>query len=256
VLPGVLQRPAAAAGIDMKITQIKWMASAVILLALAACGPGNPWPDIPGGAIGDRSVVLIGDSLEVQMGPELGHTLAWYGMNATVTNDAVGGTGLLDDNLQSRVDSDLDAAPPHSIIVYEWYGNCFFLAAGCAYYGSPQFYSDWETSMRNLIADARSRGDTVVWVTLPPSGDPNGQSLQLNDIYARVCAQLGVQRADWFTALSDTGGNYQEWLSYADVFSDPAWHHVRDPDGIHLLPDGAERAATWTAQAIRAVWTS
>src|SRR4029077_1543837 len=95
-------------------------------------------------------------------------------------------------------------------------------------------------------------------VVLPPPQRPDLAS-------AEVEHELGVQdylvalRADaplanWWDALADTNGNYQQVLLYADLFGEPTLHTVREDDGVHLTEDGAQRTASWTATALRQFW--
>jgi hypothetical protein len=231
----------------------------LLAIAAVACGEANPSPVIPGGATGTRSVLLIGDSLMLQAAPYVQTTLAWYGMNTTVADTSVGGTGLLDTGIRERIAASLDAAPARSVVVFQYWGNCLFVApAGCGpyTYGSTEFFQAWEAMMRTLISDARARSHTVIWVNNPPSSDANQAGVPdlLNTMYTRVCRQLGVQLADWLTALTDVDGKYQQYLLYAKLFEEPTWHQVRDADGTHLAVDGSQRAALWLAAAVRNVW--
>ena len=55
----------------------------------------------------------------------------------------------------------------------------------------------------------------------------------------------GVTTADWWRALSDTSGQWQENLWYDDAI-----HAVRTPDLVHLSDDGSTRTSTWTVAAL------
>ena len=86
--------------------------------------------------------------------------------------------------------------------------------------------------------------------TLPRRSGHTEVVAHLAGIDDAVTRELGIGMPDWWTALTDVLGSYQHDLFYADVFADPAWHVVRTDDGEHLSPDGARRAASWTAAAI------
>ena len=66
----------------------------------------------------------------------------------------------------------------------------------------------------------------------------------------QVAAATHTPLVDWGGALHDVNNAYQETLWYADVFAGPAWHSVRNIDGVHLDGEGPRRAASWTAYAI------
>jgi len=64
----------------------------------------------------------------------------------------------------------------------------------------------------------------------------------------------GIGSADGWEApmaTADFLGHYDQTLHYDD-----AWHDVRLADQVHLAPDGAARAAVWTAAALAANWSS
>ncbi|MFN8027978.1 MAG: hypothetical protein U0W40_16925 [Acidimicrobiia bacterium] len=56
-------------------------------------------------------------------------------------------------------------------------------------------------------------------------------------------------------AFTDVDGRYQPTLSYARLFEAAAFHTVRTGDGIGFTDDGAARAGTWIAAAIRSAWS-
>ena len=105
-------------------------------------------------------------------------------------------------------------------------------------YGSPEFFAAWQAAASDLIRDARLHGLKVVWaIPPPPPPDLNGDTpvedwssqamrvfvTTLTAAYERnYPADFGVTTADWWQALSDTNGHWQETLWY-----DQAWDTVR-----------------------------
>jgi hypothetical protein len=230
------------------------LGAALALLVLAGCGIGRPWPTVtPAGAPAHPTptVLLLGDSLLEQTAPYLRGALAFDGVDATIVNRSAGGTGLLDPDRPDDDVNAMDDVPESTIVVFEYSGNCFYSCPVLP--GSPEFYAMWEAAMRDLIGDAQDRGLVAVWANPPPfSGDPGHNEVvaKLATLATSVAHDLDIAMSDWSLALTDTMGNYQHDLWYADPWADPAWHQVRFDDGVHFTPDGARRAASWTAATI------
>jgi hypothetical protein len=133
--------------------------------------------------------------------------------------------------------------------VFAFLGMCF----GCPQpWGSQQFYAAWESVMRDVIGEAQHLGLDVVWTRTPPIANPFAAPVAANVsvLTSRVTAELGVVQADWWTALADTGGAYQQDLYYAAFFQPSAVHRVRSDDGLHFVEEGRRRIAAWTAAAV------
>jgi hypothetical protein len=236
---------------------VKRVAVAALLLLLAGCAPGNPWPSVPAGldAPESHTVLLLGDSLLNQTAPDLHGALAWHGLDATVIDESFPGSGLLDPNVVSTQIAKVDAHPKADIVVIEFSGNCFSCPVT---YGSAAFFDQWSTSLVAIVDYVQSLDKHAVLV-LPPPQRPDLPT-------AAVQRQLGVQAslvalasdavlANWWEALVDTSGNYQQVLFYPDLFSEAALHTIRADDGVHLTQQGARRAADWTVAALRQFWT-
>jgi hypothetical protein len=216
------------------------------LVALTGCGIGNPWPSVPSAVPGTVDVTLFGDSVIWTSGAALHAGLSFYGQANTVTDRAYLGMGLLDPTNHQYI---ADHLPASGVVVFEYVGVC----GNCAYqYGSPEFYTAWEAAMREEIADARAKGLRVVWVKSPPVANPFFVTVaaQLSAMVDRVTTDLGVVEADWWQALGDTAGAYQQDLWYAQFLEGPWVHRVREDDGLHLTDEGRKRVASWTAAAV------
>jgi hypothetical protein len=237
---------------------VKHLAVVALALSLVGCAAGNPWSalrSVPSGTE-ERTVLLLGDSLLDQTAPYLPGALAWRGMSATIVDESYPGTGLLDPGIVAVLEDKIDAFPAADIVVIEFTGNCFVCPVP---YGSSEFFAQWSANLQAVFGYVLAQGKHAV-LALPPPQRPDLSS-------ASVQLQLAVQAyfvtiggaavlANWREALTDTAGNYQQFLYYADPFADPAVHMIRRDDGVHLTDDGAKRAADWTAAALRQFWAS
>jgi hypothetical protein len=231
---------------------------AVVVAAVAVLGAacvGREYP-VPGSATSKPSVVLFGDSLLAEAAPLVEPTLGWYRVTAPVVNRSAGGVGVLDDGFRDYALGAMDA-PPGSVFVIQFSGNCFFgPGGGCPEVpGSGPFFDAWKSALTTTVIDARDRGLVPLVVAGPHMGPQAGgdadTAFWVGVIALVVAQEQGVAVLDWGEALHDVNGEYQDSLWYADVFQEPRWHQVRDADGIHLaLPDGGNRAAAWLAHKV------
>jgi len=236
---------------------VKRLAVAALLLLVAGCGAGNPWPSVPTSPLGAEShtVLLLGDSLLNQTADALSDALSWHGLDANVVDETYGGTGLLDPRMVATQIASINDHPHADIVVIEFSGNCFNCTDA---YGSADFFKQWMANLRGIADYAQSRDRQVVLVVSPPIRPDlawaAGQK-QLGSETARLALTDHVALANWSNALADSSGNYQQVLFYADLFADATTHTVRNDDGVHLTEDGARRAAEWTVEAMRPFWT-
>jgi hypothetical protein len=227
-----------------------------VALLLAGCGLANPWPTVGGGVSGHHEILVVGDSLLGQAAPYLPAALADSGIDAHVTDEHVDAMGLLDPvpgdgrSVSDWFDATISAHPA-DIVIFEFVGTC-----SCAHspsYGSAAFYTQWFDVAADLAQRAHNHGARALWVVSPPvRPDPTNniadtvRGLAFRD--GLMPARSGTGTADWWTALTDTTGAYQDALLY-----DGAIHTVRFGDGLHFTPDGASRAARFTVAGLRAM---
>jgi hypothetical protein len=247
-------------------TRLKLGVLGVVMLALAGCGIGNPWPTVGSVPSTHHSILLLGDSILGNANFWLPRVLAAKGFNATIYDAHVNGSGLVDPiSGQAPLDfvkSQIAAHPDTDTVVLEWAGACAICKAGQMVYGSPQFFDTWRANAHAIIDYLHSIGGggsaapRVIWVITPPMPqhpeDPTGYNQLLTNggtVLAWMDRGDFIPRSgagvDWWAALSDTNAAYQQFLSY-----DGAWHPVRAGDLVHLTEDGAYRAAFWTAAAL------
>lgn len=231
---------------------------------------GNPWPQVGAAPPEHHAILAMGDSLMGGTYSTLPGVLAAHGFDAVVYDAHVNGSGLLDPMNGSLARDylalQLQAHPDVDTVIFEWAGVCDDVCGADAIaYGSPEFFAAWRAAASDLIHDARLRGLKVVWAISPPPppdlrGDApvedwSSQAMRvfvttLTAAYEREYpADFGVTTADWWQALSDTSGQWQENLWY-----DGALHAVRAPDRVHLTDDGSTRTSTWTTAALATLY--
>lgn len=224
------------------------------LTGLAGCGQGRLAPPVAPAA-GANKVLLIGDQQLGRAAPSIAPTLAFNGVHAQVVDLTTPGAGLLDagalDALRAKFDANADA----SMVVVGFTGYCSSCPGG---YAGPGQAQQWTAAAGQLVAEIRARGMTPVWVVPPPvpPGLPSAPALHaVADAGLSFARAEGVVVANWVEAFTDSLGQYLPALHYARLFEGAAWHVVRTPDGVGFTDDGAARAASWVAAAIRAAWT-
>jgi hypothetical protein len=229
-------------------------------------GPvANPWPVIGPAPAGHHAILTMGDSIMGQSTFALGSVLASHGFDAVVYDAHVNASGLLDPmngvSARELLAQQLAAHPDVDTVLFEWLNVC---AYGCAdgdpAYGTPAFYAAWQDVVRSLVSDVRARGLRVLWAIPPPPPPapdvPPAESWDNPPMRVAVATQLaatvrtypetlGIPVIDWWTALSDTQGQFQATLWY-----DGALHDVRTFDGVHITDDGSVRASTWAVAAL------
>jgi hypothetical protein len=222
------------------------LAVAVAVLVLAAGSIANLPAAGAAAPTGTLHVTLLGDSLMWVAGKYVKGALASDGQRATVENASFPGVGLLD---HGEPETDVSFLPADGIVVIEFIGNCFRDYGCTVEQGSPPFYDAWAAALHRLVQAARRRGLGIVLVRPPPDRDEPLATLSRR-IADMSASEPRVTIADWWRALTDASGAYQDTLVYSDAGHPPAAHAVRDADGVHLTEAGARRVAATTAAAI------
>jgi hypothetical protein len=246
---------------------VKKLVGACLLLALAGCGIGLSWPNLPAPGADPHNLLLVGDALMGSVEPQLAAVLT----EATIVDEHRNGSGLVTpiDGMSPAdfVIAMLDANPTTDTVLAGWSGAC---VAPCPFpYGSQEFYDAWNQARQDLVDAVAARPDppTVVWVISPPAppdfaGAPysftEGVSNALSWQTRAWAATESVPLADWWAPLIAADGflgHYDQFLAYQvwpEPFATP--HQVRDGNLFLLTTDGAFRTAIWTATALREVW--
>ena len=186
-------------------------------------------------------------------------------MDATVADAHANGSGLVgtingQDPLAS-VTAQLDAHPETDIVVFQWSGMC---TRPCPIsYGSDAFYAAWFAKAEQIVQLARARGLTVMWAIAPPPppiSAPPGSPYDFNEATGSALSWRSrglifadsLAYADWWKALAGVDDFLGHWD--LQLFYDGAVRNVRAGDLVQLTPDGARRAATWTASSLADHW--
>jgi hypothetical protein len=201
----------------------------VVLLAvgLSACGDDGP-----------RRVLLVGDSVMNQVAPPLARDLP----DDDVRNESVYGSGLLTPDYldwPAQLRTLLDRYHPDEVIFlfvgnYELGGSEGYTTAQGHHVADrqdPTFFRAWQAQAQRMTDATEAAGADVVWVLPPPMAHADDQAVVdgLRDGYE----QLGTSTVDADDALADDDGGFvARW---------------RDPDGVHLDPEGARRLAALIA---------
>lgn len=189
-------------------------------------------------------VLSIGDSLGVDFGGPFVNDLAATGVvNATL--DAHVDTGLARPDYfdwSAELRADLARYQPEAVVVFLGANDPQnFVDGGSALaYGTEAWTAAYARRVGELMAEATSAGARVLWVGMPPMADPTlGAKMQaLDAIYqGQAAAHPGVTYLSSWTVLGDAQGAYAQYLP------DPSGSQVavREPDGTHISPGGAER---------------
>ncbi len=201
-------------------------------------------------------VLIVGDSVGLDLGQPLVSTLAAYG-NVTTYLDGRIDTGLTRPdyfNWPAELQVDLTNQQPNLVIVMIGANDPQGLVTpdGSLRFGQPGWDAAYSARVAAFIAEANAAGARVLWVGMPPMQDP-GLDAALRHLNGLVQVQVnrskgGARYLSSVPTLGDRQGNYSAFLpdaSGAEVM-------VRTPDGIHLAPGGGARLAAGVANAIHA----
>ena len=192
-----------------------------------------------------RKVLLIGDSIMQSAGPAATGDLQREGFQVQVV--ALGGTGLLDTRFDWRERMrQLVAQYQPDIVVVEFVGNYGLLGTRPGIVDmTPQFYAAWAAAAQQATDILSSDHAQVYWVLGPPMAKPAmEQKLRTLDmIYLGLRAPASPAHrplhVDEIKPFSDAQGRYLPSIVGPDGKVVP----LRQPDGVHLTPAGAQRFA-------------
>ena len=202
-------------------------------------------------------VLSVGDSLGVDFGGPFVNDLAATGVvNATL--DAHVDTGLSRPDYfdwPAELQSDLTKYQPQAVVVFLGANDPqnFVVGGQALSFGTQAWRDAYSQRVGDFMAAATSSGARVMWIGMPPMADPvlNAKMASLDQIYASEAASHpGVTYLSSWPVFSDPQGSYAQYLpdsSGAEV-------DVREPDGTHVSPGGAERLSRASIAAIDQSW--
>ena len=200
-------------------------------------------------------VLIVGDSVGLDLGPPLQQALGSYGDVTTFLDGRID-TGLTRPdyfNWPAELHIDLVNDQPNLVVVMIGANDPQGLVTptGSIRYGEPGWDAAYSDRVASFIAEANSLGAHVLWVGMPPMQNPglNAELVHLNSLVeAQVNASKGgAAYVSSVPPLSNAQGAYTAYLPNAGG----AEINIRTPDGIHLSPGGGTRLAATVAEAIQ-----
>ena len=201
-------------------------------------------------------VLIVGDSVGLDLGPPLVNTLASYG-DVTTFLDARIDTGLtrpdyFDWPAELRID--LTNQQPNLVVVMIGANDPQGLVTpdGSLRFGQPGWDAAYSARVAAFIAEANAAGAHVLWVGMPPMQDP-GLDAALRHLNGLVEAQVALTASGGASYLPSVASLGDKKGAYAPFLPDSsgAEVNVRTPDGIHLTPGGGARLAGAVVNAIQ-----
>lgn len=229
---------------------------------LAPPAPHAPVTDAPPAlpvptAASPLRVLSVGDSLGVDFGGTFVNDLAATGVvNAAL--DAHVDTGLSRPDYfdwPAELQSDLTKYQPQAVVVFLGANDPqnFVVGGQALAYGTQAWHDAYAQRVGDLMTMATSNGARVLWIGMPPMADPvlNAKMQDLDQVYASEAASHpGVTYLSSWALFSDPQGAYAQYLPD----STGAEVDVREPDGTHVSPGGAERLSQAAISAMDRSW--
>ncbi len=198
-------------------------------------------------------VLVLGDSLGIDLGDVLVNDLADTGV-VQATLDGQVSTGLTRPdyfNWPAELSVDLPKYTPQVIVIMMGANDAQDLPGPPdVLYGTPAWDSTYRDRVNEFIAEATSRGAKVIWVGMPPMQNP-GLSADMAHINGIVQAAAhrhpGVDFVSTWTVLGTPEGQFTPYLVVGGQEV-----NVREPDGTHIAPGGAQLLSTVVENIITA----
>lgn len=125
---------------------------------------------------------------------------------------------------------------------------------GWASTGTPEWLAEYGMRVEEMMTLLESRVATVYWVGQPiaRSADHSARMEALNHVYREAAGRHDrVRYVDSWAVFADSGGEYADFLPGRGgrVIL------MRQPDGIHLTPEGGDHLARVVLDAMRLDWS-
>lgn len=187
-------------------------------------------------------VLVLGDSLGIDFGNALVPDLLGTGV-VHATLDGQVGTGLTRPDYfdwPTELATDLPLDNPQLVIIMMGANDGQdFLGPPDVPYGTPQWDSMYAARVSSFMDEAASDGAQVLWVGMPPMQNPvlSAKMSTINSIdEAQAAKHQRVTFIGSWTILGTPEGQFTPFLTTPDGES----INVREPDGTHIAPGGAE----------------
>jgi lysophospholipase L1-like esterase len=198
-------------------------------------------------------VLMVGDSLGIDLGDVLVNDLTGTGV-VQATLDGQVSTGLTRPDYFDWPDElsvDLARYTPQLIVVMLGANDAQdFPGPPDVPFGTPAWDAIYRSRVSDFMTEATSRGAQVIWVGMPPMQNPglSAAMARIDGIVAQESRRhSGVDFVDSTTVLGTPTGQFTPYLVVGGQEV-----NVREPDGTHITPGGAQVLSTVVEQAIRA----
>jgi hypothetical protein len=196
-------------------------------------------------------VLVLGDSLGIDLGDVLVNGLDATGV-AQATLDGEVATGLTRPdyfNWPAELAADLPKDTPQVVVVMIGANDAQDLPGPPDVpFGTPAWDATYRARVASFMAEATSQGAKVIWVGMPPMQDP-GLSAAMAHIDGLV--QQAAQHnpnVDYVPSATVIGTPAGQYAPYLVVNGQEV--NVREPDGTHIAPGGAQLLAQAVEAAI------
>ncbi|MBK9178595.1 MAG: hypothetical protein IPM45_03285 [Acidimicrobiales bacterium] len=231
-----------------------------VLAVLATFAAGLAAASAPAGAEPrPLRVLLVGDEVMAQAGPELATRLTRTGLALVVAQAARPGTGMAGTfDWPAELDRLLDATGAELVVAHFGGADTPPWAPGPdgapAAPGSPAWLNRWGSGVLALMDVATAHDARVLWVVPPPDGDP-ARAITTEMIAVGQQALLAsypgrVSFADARRRLAGPDGGFTATVPGPGG----ATMALRAEDGYGLAPEGAHRLAELVADQIIREW--
>ncbi len=189
-------------------------------------------------------LLVVGDSLGIDFGQPLVNDLAATDVVSAVLDGHID-TGLARPDYfdwQTELQHDIARFQPAAIVVFIGANDPqnFMDGSTSLAYGTAAWNAAYAKRVATFMQTAVASGARVLWIGMPPMADPvlNAQMENLNDIdQSQAALHHGVTYFASWPVLSNAQGHYSAFLPNASG----AEIQVRDLDGTHIAPPGAQR---------------
>ena len=185
-------------------------------------------------------VLVMGDSLGIDLGDVLVNDLVETGV-VQATLDGEVSTGLTRPdyfNWPDELSVDLPKYTPQLIVIMIGANDAQDLPGPPDVpFGTVTWDDTYASRVIEFMAEAKSRGAQVIWVGMPPMQNP-GLSAAMSRIDGIVQVEAGREGIDFLSSWTVLGTPTGQFTPYLVVGGDEV--NVREPDGTHISPGGAQ----------------
>lgn len=197
-------------------------------------------------------VLVVGDSLGIDLGSVLVNDLDQTGV-VQATLDGQVSTGLTRPdyfNWPAELATDLARDHPEVVVVMIGANDAQdFPGPPDVPFGTSAWDTIYRSRVASFMAEATGQGARVIWVGMPPMQDPglSAAMQRINGLVQQAAAQNPdvVYVSSW-TVLGTPSGQFTPYL-----VENGQEVNVREPDGTHITPGGAQVLAAAVEAAMR-----